>query len=123
MMLGLGASACLGLIAFTPLSRIWFEEISGLSPALSTFAAAPAMILAAIPALSVLLSFQRAILVKGGRTPPITWATVLEVGGTIALILLFIHGLDMIGATAAALALLLGRVLGNAYLIRPCMRR
>jgi hypothetical protein len=122
VMLGLAASGGLALIAFTPLSRLWFEGISGLTPDLSRLAALPVMILSAIPALSVLLSLQRAVLVKDKRTLPVTGGTLIEVGGIVIVLLVTIHGLDMIGAVAAALALLLGRIGGNAFLIRPCAR-
>ena len=114
------ASLGLALIAFTPISRLWFEEVSGLSQALSAFSVLPVMILSAIPALSVLLSLQRAILVKARRTWPVTVATLIEISGIVAILFLGIHGLDMVGAVAAAAALLGGRIFGNLYLIRPC---
>ncbi|MFH2001775.1 MAG: hypothetical protein ABIK28_18970 [Planctomycetota bacterium] len=120
ILLGLLVVTCLGLIAFTPLSTLWFESISGLSAELAAFAVAPACILSLIPGLSVLLSMQRAILVKNSRTYPVTWATIIEVGGILAIIFVGIHLFDMVGATAAALALLLGRIAGNAYLLKPC---
>ncbi|MBU0756068.1 MAG: hypothetical protein KJ645_13070 [Planctomycetes bacterium] len=120
--LALCATGGLTLIAFTPLSKFWFERVSGLSEALAAFATPPAMILAAIPALSVLLSFQRATLVKARTTWPITVSTVLEVGGIILILFVGIHLLDLVGAVAAAAALLLGRIAGNIYLIRPCAK-
>jgi hypothetical protein len=75
-----------------------------------------------IPFLSVLLSFQRAILVNGRTTRPITWTSVIEVVG-IALVLFFgIQVLDLVGAVAAAGALLLGRLAGNIYITPACWR-
>jgi hypothetical protein len=117
--LGLAASAGLALIACTPLSRLWFEGVSGLAPDLARLAKGPAMILAVIPALSVLLSLQRAVLVKEKRTLPVTGGTLIEVGGIVIVLMLAIQVFDLVGAVAAALALLLGRIGGNAFLIRP----
>jgi hypothetical protein len=120
--LGLAASAALALIAFTPFAGVWFETISGLSPELTAFAIPPTRILVLLPALSVLLSFQRSILVQGRFTRPITAATAVEVAGILLALALLTHGLGMVGATAAAVAFLVGRLGGNGYLVLPCRR-
>jgi hypothetical protein len=120
--LGLSASLCLGLIAFTPLSHLWFHQISGLSLELSRFARLPVQILTLTPALTVLLSFQRAILVHGGKTRPITWNAMIEVATIAVVLYMGIQVLDRVGAVAAAAALLLGRASGNIYLMPPCWR-
>jgi hypothetical protein len=120
--LGLAASAGLGLIAFTPLASVWFETISGLTPELAAYALTPARILVPIPALSVLLSFQRAILMQGRTTGPITVATAVEVG-TIAV--LFVLGgwvAGMMGVTAAFVAFLGGRIGSTTYLLPSSAR-
>lgn len=122
--LGLGVAASLGLalIGFTPLSRIWYETISGLSPELTAFAITPTRILSLIPLFAVVLSFQRAILMQSRFTRPITTATITEVTAIVLTLLALIHGLDLIGVTAAAIAFVVGRLLGNAYLVAPCAR-
>ena len=120
--LGLASSVGLGLVAFTPLAGIWFESISGLTPELAAFALIPTMILVPIPGLSVLLSFQRAVLVQGRKTHPITVATSIEVAGIALLFTVFGWGVGLVGATAAFLAFLGGRLAGNVYLIRQCTR-
>ncbi len=120
--LGGFATAAMALIAFTPLALVWFGTISGLSEELTAFAIVPTRILVAIPALSVLLSLQRAVLVHGRLTAPIKRSTVIEVVGIIATLLLLIHGLDTIGATAAAVAFVVGRLGGNLTLVEPCKR-
>lgn len=109
------------LIAFTPLSRVWYETISGLSPELTSFAITPTRILVLLPALSVLLSFQRGFLVHARRTGSISWATVVEMGGIIAVLLVTIHFFGMVGTMAAAIAFMVGRVGGNLFLIPPCL--
>jgi hypothetical protein len=118
--LGLWTSLGLALIAFTPLSAIWFERVSGLSPELARFALTPTRILAVFPALTVLLSFQRAILVHVRRTTPMTWATAVEVLGIGVVLWIAIGPLSLVGAVAASLAMLLGRVAGNLVMAGPC---
>ena len=117
-LLGLGASLGLALIALTPLSRVWFETVSGLSPELARFAHLPIRILVLMPFLSVLLSLQRALLVAHRKTQPITWASVLEVAGILMVLVLAIRFGDWVGATAAATAFMVGRVAANGYLLR-----
>lgn len=120
--LGLSTSAMLGLVAFTPLVSVWFGTISGLTPELIAFALIPARILVPLPAMSVLLSLQRAVLMQRRRTGPITGATVLEVVVIIGMFTVLGWGMDLVGATAAFLAFLGGRLAGNLYLI-PSSRR
>ena len=118
-MLGSGLVLLLSLIAFTPLSEVWYQQLSGLSPELSQFAILPTQILALMPGLTVLLSFQRAVLVVHKHNAPITVATGLEVLVIVGLLFVSINYFDMIGITAAALALITGRLLANSYLLKP----
>ncbi len=116
--LGAAASFGLGLIALTPLNHIWFESISGLTPQLAAFARLPIKILVLMPALSVMLSMQRSLLVSRRHTGPVTWASSLEVLGillTLAAALKYGH---WVGATAAATAFMVGRVLGIGWLVK-----
>ena len=120
-LLAVSAAAGLTLVAWTPVAGFWFEYLSGLSPELAVFAVVPARILALMPALSVLLNLERALLVHGRRTGPVTMASLLEVG-TIAAVLAFGVGvLDLVGATAAAIAFMVGRLVANVSLV-PVVR-
>lgn len=116
--LGLAASAALGLVAFTPLASVWFGTVSGLTPELTAFALAPTRILVPIPALSVFLSLQRAVLIQARRTHPITVATTIEVTSIAVLFVALGWGLDLVGVTAAFLAFLGGRTASVLYLVR-----
>ncbi len=118
--LGIAATFGLGLIAFTPANTIWFHSIAGLSVELSEFARLPVRILTPIPALSVLLSFQRAILVNTRRIKPITWTSMVEIFGITVVLFVAIKIFDMVGVVAAAMAVVLGRFAGNLYLVPPC---
>jgi hypothetical protein len=120
--LAIVGSTAMALMTYTPLAWVWFHDISGLSPELTRFAITPARILSILPALSVLLSLQRAILVHGRLTGPIKSSTAIEVVGIVIALMLLIGGFDMIGATAAAIAFLAGRIGGNVALVAPCRR-
>lgn len=120
--LGVSVVTALSLIAFTPLSILWFHKVSGLSVQLTQFSLTPARILIMIPGLTVLISLQRALLVNNKKTPPVTIATAIEVASIFCLLYFTIHTLGMIGAISASLALVSGRTLANVYLLFPCSR-
>jgi O-antigen/teichoic acid export membrane protein len=118
--LGLATTSGLALVAFTPLSRLWFETVSGLTPELASFALVPTRILVPLPLLAVLLSLQRAILVEGRKTHYITVASALEVGCVAILFITLGFRLDLVGATAAFAAFLGGRLVSVSYLLVRC---
>ncbi|HSM59509.1 MAG TPA: hypothetical protein VK849_01875 [Longimicrobiales bacterium] len=114
--LGLAASAGISLVAFTPLADVWFEGVSGLTPDLAVFAYVPARVIFALPALTVLLGLQRAILVNVRRTRGITVATTIEVVLIAATFVVAGWGFDLVGVTAAFTAFIVGRVAANTFL-------
>lgn len=120
--MALGASGLLMLLAFTPLSGLWFRGVAGLTPQLAAFATLPVAILFLQPALTVLLSYQRAALVVARTTRPISWATAIEVGGICVVILALTHLAGWVGATAAACALVAGRAASGLYLLPKIQR-
>lgn len=115
--LAAGAAGGLGLIVFTPLAAVWFQDVSGLSPELAAFALAPAQILALLPAGSVWICFQRAVLVHARQTAPITWAGVLEAAVVVLLLAVTTRTLSWIGAVGAATAIVGGRLAGTLFLL------
>lgn len=117
-LLALAASGILLLVAFSPVATGWFHVVSGLSMELAELAILPIRILAVMPALTVLLSFQRSHLVKKGKTRPITVATAIEVVVIAGLLLLAVSRTELVGVTAAALAAVSGRLCAIAYLLR-----
>ncbi len=118
-MISLASIVGLSIVVFTPVNVLWFREVSGLSPELTSFATLPAQIMVLLPGTTVLLSFQRAVLVNAKKTGPITLATVIEVGTILIVLLIAILWFDLIGAVAAAIALLIGRAATNFYLTIP----
>jgi progressive ankylosis protein len=117
--LTVGLLACIG---FTPLSNLWFRFFSGLSVELTQFALTPVKLLAIMPGLWMLLTFQRSVLVSARHTGPITWATGLELTIVILSLYIGIRYLDAIGAIAAVVALTLGRIGGNLCLFPPFLK-
>jgi len=117
----LAAMATLGLlaVAWTPASRFWFETVSGLPPDLAAFAVGPLRVLSLMPALSVLLNLERALLVHGRQTGPVTTASLLEVLGMAAVLAIGVIGLDAVGVMVAAVAYMVGRLAANLYLGYP----
>jgi len=118
LFLGLAASLSLGLISFTPAAFLWFHRISGLTLELTRLAILPIRIMSILPALEVLLAFQRSLRVKEKNTRPVILATAIEVSVIVGVLLLAISGLHMIGVHAAALAAVSGRLCANFYLLR-----
>jgi len=120
--LAIVTSVCLAVIAYSPLSFLWFYDVSGLSIGLTEFAIPPLKILVLLPALSVLLSFQRALLVNARTTKVITWATAIEVVGIAMILWIAIQHFNSIGVMAAVTAIVLGRICANILLMPACWR-
>ncbi|MBN2425796.1 MAG: hypothetical protein JXR46_01170 [Calditrichaceae bacterium] len=109
----------LSVIAFTDISMIWYETVSGLSTKLAEFAVLPTQILILLPALTVLISLQRGTVVYARRTKHITLATLIEVIGILTVLSLTIFFLDWIGVLAAVTAVFFGRTAANLYFQYP----
>ena len=118
--LALSVTTGLGLIAFTPLAVVWFHNISGLSRELTAFALVPTRILVILPALSVLLACQRGLLVHARRNASAMWATLIELTSIAIILTVGIHWLDLVGAVAAAVAIVSARIVSTVWLIPVC---
>lgn len=112
----------LGLVVFTDLSIIWYEAITGLSAELSEFAIFPTQILILLPAMSVIISFQRGVMVYIRKTIHVTIATVVEVTGIVLVLSITIFVYNWNGVIAASTAVLTGRLAANIYLYFPVRR-
>jgi O-antigen/teichoic acid export membrane protein len=119
VILGISTSAALSLIAFTPLSKFWFQDLSGLSDLLTHFAVLPLQIMAIFPALTVLICFQRSILIVSRITHPISISTAIESAGIFSVLFLAMLYFPLPGVVAAAIAYVIGRLLAIAALQRP----
>jgi hypothetical protein len=106
------------IIALSPLADIWFNNISGLSVELTQFVRMPLIIMGIFPLLTVLISFQRALLVGVNNTRPITLATITEFCGIVVVLLIGVRVFWAAGAVAASAAFVLGRIGANLYLTK-----
>jgi hypothetical protein len=67
-------SALLAIVALSPLSALWLQHVTGLSPDLVAAARVPLVLLIPVPALSVVVSWYRGRLIHAGRTAVVTQA-------------------------------------------------
>jgi len=111
-------SASLYIISFSSLSDFWFQDISGLSKALSDFSKAPLQIMAIIPALTVWISFQRAMLVNDKKTKFITQGTAIEFIIITLVMYTTVNIFYLPGAVAATTSFIVGRLAANSYFNR-----
>ena len=111
-----GTLGILALIAFTPLAHLWFHTVSGLSLEMTRFSIPPLRIMSLLPGLTVIMFFNRSILMSALRTTALTWATAIEVSVILLSLFLFIHGLDLTGIISSAMALLAGSLASNSFL-------
>jgi len=118
-LLAAAASVALGIIVFSPLIEIWFRVVVGLQADLRAFAIAPVRIMVLLPALEYALSFQRAQLILGRQTRMVTIATSVEAVGLATALVVCVGTFDLVGALAAAVAVLTGRLAANAFLLIP----
>lgn len=119
--LAIFVAGTLMIIAFTPLAEFWFRDISGLSNSLTDFARLPLMIMSFFPAFTVLISFQRAVLVKTNETKQITYGTAIEFVGIIIVVAVCIRFFALVGAVAATIAFVIGRMAACGYLVPPTL--
>ena len=114
--LGLIVTVLISVLAFTPLADLWFINISGLSAELAGLAYLPLKIMILLPALTVLLNFQRSSLIINGTTGPISIATATELIGIIAVLFVCVVFLNLIGVVAASVAFVAGKGISTIYL-------
>ena len=119
--LGLLVTVLISILAFTPMAELWFVNLSGLSTELADLSYLPLKIMILLPALTVLLNFQRSTLIVNGTTGPISIATAIELLGIILVLLLCVVFLNLIGVVAASIAFIAGRGLSNIYLTPKLM--
>ena len=115
--LGLLVTVLISVLAFTPLADLWFINISGLSKELADLSYLPLKIMIVLPAMTVLLNFQRSSLLVNGTTGPISAATAVELVVIIVVMFVCVVFLNLIGVVAASIAFIAGKGLSNLYLM------
>jgi hypothetical protein len=114
--LALALTSIAALVTLTPLANLWFTGVAGLPADLAALARVPAAILVLVPALTVLTSWQRGVLVFFSRTGAITVATAINIVVLLAVVLGGVNVLPWPGAITAALALSASLAVEVAYL-------
>jgi hypothetical protein len=114
--LALALTAIAAVVTLTPLANLWFTGIAGLPADLAALARVPAALLVLVPALTVLTSWQRGVLVFFSRTGAITVATAINIVVLLAVVLGGVRLLPWPGAVMAALALSASLLAEVAYL-------
>ena len=115
--LGLLVTVLIAVLAFTPLAELWFINISGLSKELADLSYLPLKIMVLLPAMTVLLNFQRSSLIANGTTGPISAATAIELVVIIVVLFVCVVFLNLIGVVAASIAFIAGKGISNLYLM------
>jgi len=120
--LALFTAGTLIIIAFSPIRDFWLQNVSGLNPSLAQFAHLPLMIMSFFPAMTVLISFERATLVKVNHTKTITFGTATEFISIIIVLAVCIKYFDLVGAVAATISFVIGRMAACTYLFPPVIK-
>lgn len=114
--LALVLTAIAAVVTLTPLANLWFTGVAGLPADLAALARAPAALLVLVPALTVLTSWQRGVLVFFSRTGAITVATAINIVVLLVVVLGGVNVLPWPGVVTAALALTASLLAEVAYL-------
>lgn len=115
--MGVGVTVLISVLAFTPLADLWFINISGLSQELADMSYLPLKIMILLPLFTVLLNYQRSLLLINRTTGPISTATAVELVSIIAILLVCVVFLNMTGVVAAAIAFTVGKGISTLYLV------
>lgn len=116
MGLALVLGGLFAVAAVTPIARVWYADVSGLSQRLTDFSLMPTVVLALVPGLAALISWQRGLLIHVKRTRPITESVALNVVVLLVVMGVLMRAAPLPGATLAAIALALSVFAEWAYL-------
>ena len=115
--MGVAVTLLISILAFSPLADLWFINVSGLSQDLADMSYLPLKIMILLPGFTVLLNYQRSLLLINRTTGPISAATAVELVSIIVILLLCVVFLNMTGVVAAAIAFTVGKGISTLYLI------
>jgi len=120
--ISLASSAGFLLIAFTPLSRVWFAYFSGLPAALSELGETGIWFGCVLPALSVYQSWYQARMVYLRKTGPVTESVIMYILSCSLVLLITVLSGRITGLYAAVLSLSVGVSVQTAWLRWKCRR-
>ena len=122
LLVGITLSALLFLFAFTPLSLLWLENISGLAAELSDMAKIVLGLSFLAPVLRACECLQRSIMMKANKTHFLTVATILEILSLAFCLFMTIYVFNMTGAYGASISSIICVFISIVYLA-PHTRR
>lgn len=113
------ATIVLSCIVCSPLSAVVYGTFPyQLDRMLVPLAVTATAILLPLPLANAVYSIERARLIAIHRTKPVTYSTILEVGGTIVVLAVFIAiGAQLLGLYAVSIAITAGKMLASLYLL------
>jgi O-antigen/teichoic acid export membrane protein len=115
--LGVVVTLLITAMAFTPLADLWFINVSGLTKELADLSYLPFKIMILLPAMTLIMSFQRSTLVLGGKTGPISVSTTIELVVIVLVLFICTSVFNMVGVVAAAISFVAGRSASTLYLM------
>ncbi|MGA9531090.1 MAG: hypothetical protein WBR18_00055 [Anaerolineales bacterium] len=124
VLLALGTTAALALVALTPLSHVWFGLLSGLPPRLADLASQALLYALPMPALVVMQSWYQGTLVHKRRTRGVTEAVGLALVASSAVLVIGVLAEPLAGLFVVWLAFDLAALVQMGWLwfrSRPAM--
>jgi hypothetical protein len=110
------------LISATPLSRVWFGTITGLTGHLIDFARSGLLFAVLLPALATAQSWYQGILIHSERTRGVTESMLIYLAATASVLWAGVHWGRYSGIYVALVAMTIGELLRNAWLWRRSRR-
>ena len=104
------------IVAATPLSNLWFERLSALSPPLAALAKTGLWLALPLPALSVIQSWYQGAILYGRRTRGITESVVVYLLAFVVVQWFGVASQQLIGLNIALLALTIATAAQTAWL-------
>jgi hypothetical protein len=124
-LLASGMTLVILAVAVTPLSGIWFEQVSALAPELARRAGLALLLSAAVPGLTALQSFYQGAVVFGHRTRAVTEAMAVYLGAIAIVLGAGVAGQWSAGLYGATAAMAVGNAAQLLWLrrrARPLLR-
>lgn len=114
--LALITSLALGVMAATPLSLVWFDLVSGLSPKLVEMARIALWLAIPLPAMAAMQSWYQGSLLFGRKTKGITEAVVIYLISITAFLLFGVMRGEVVGLYIAMIAMGLSMAMQTGWL-------
>ena len=117
ILISLGLTAMLTLIAFTPLANLYFETVAGLEPDLARMAIAALVFASIWPAVSTFRNLYQGILVYNGQTRFVTESVVASLGVTALLLFIGVRLQSYPGLFVGVMAFIIGNLVQVLWLV------